>query len=150
MRTGGHTHAEFKGDHQAEYAWFALSDSLPVLSASAESVARKFLDAVCDGEAEVRVGWQTHLAVLFHSLFSQRDGRVARAGRPLLPASDGRPTASVRGEDLAGAAPDLLTRPSPPAPGRGRRDGTGDGSGEDERAATSGVPDQPFVLCRPV
>ena len=41
IRTGGHTHAQFKGDHEAEYTWFALSDTIPGVSTSAESAARQ-------------------------------------------------------------------------------------------------------------
>ena len=37
MRTGSPRNALFKGQHQAEYAWFTLSDSLPGSSVSAES-----------------------------------------------------------------------------------------------------------------
>src|SRR5205823_6261490 len=35
MRTGSPRHAWFKGRHRREYAWFVISDSLPVLSISA-------------------------------------------------------------------------------------------------------------------
>jgi NAD(P)-dependent dehydrogenase (short-subunit alcohol dehydrogenase family) len=50
MRTGGHTHAWFKGNREAEYTWFALSDSVPILSTSAEYVARRLWQAVCNGD----------------------------------------------------------------------------------------------------
>ncbi len=120
MRTGGHTHAEFKGDHQAEYTWFSLNDSLPVLSVSAESVARKFLDALCVGDPEVLVGWQTHLAVLCHGLLPDETAELLTLVNRFLPGSDGRPTASVRGEHLSGLAPDLLNQVIPP----GTRPGT--------------------------
>ena len=36
MRTGSPRNALFKGDNEAEYAWFSISDALPVLSMSAE------------------------------------------------------------------------------------------------------------------
>ena len=113
MRTGGHTHAEFKGDHQAEYTWFALGDSIPGLASSAESVARKFLDGICDGEVEVLVGWQTHLGVLMHSLLPEETSELLALVNRFLPRSEGRPTAAVRGEDLVGIAPDILNQAVP-------------------------------------
>ena len=39
MRTGSPVNADVKGKHEAEYAWFAISDSLPGLTVSAESAA---------------------------------------------------------------------------------------------------------------
>src|ERR687893_134487 len=36
MRTGSPRNALFKGRHRAEYAWFAISDSLPITSMMAE------------------------------------------------------------------------------------------------------------------
>src|SRR5215208_741569 len=41
MRTGSPVNAEMKGRHEAEYAWFAISDSLPGLTASAERAAQQ-------------------------------------------------------------------------------------------------------------
>lgn len=119
MRTGGHTHALFKGNRESEYTWFALADSLPVLSTSAESVARRFLDAICDGEAEVRAGWPTHLGVLLHALLPNETAELLALVNRVLPASDGRPSAAVRGEDLTGAAAAVLDRavPAPARPG---------------------------------
>lgn len=40
MRTGSPRNALFRGKHKREYAWFAIADSLPLLSISAESAAR--------------------------------------------------------------------------------------------------------------
>src|SRR5205814_10072215 len=39
MRTGNPRNATFKGQHRAEYAWFSISDALPLLSMSAEWAA---------------------------------------------------------------------------------------------------------------
>ena len=103
MRTGGHTHAEFKGQREAEYTWFALSDSLPLVSTSAEHVARTLWRAVCDGDAEVVVGWPA-------------GGR--RPPEP-LPQRDGR------GHDARQSAP-ARARPGRHDPGA-RRGPEGDG-----------------------
>lgn len=53
MRTGSPRHALVKGDYRAEYAWFAISDSLPFTSMSAERAAKAIIDACEYGDAEV-------------------------------------------------------------------------------------------------
>jgi NAD(P)-dependent dehydrogenase (short-subunit alcohol dehydrogenase family) len=116
MRTGGHTHAMFKGNHEAEYAWFALSDTLPVLSTSADHVARKLWRAVCDGDAEVLVGWPTRLAVVLQNLFPNETAEIAAVVNNLfLPPPSLDEARAVRGEDLAGKFAQILNRAIPPS-----------------------------------
>jgi len=69
MRTGSPRNANFKGNHQAEYAWFSISDSLPGLSMAAESAARQIIRACKRGEAEVILSVPAQFAVTFHGLF---------------------------------------------------------------------------------
>jgi short-subunit dehydrogenase len=52
MRTGSPRNAIVKGDHEAEYAWFKLSDSSPILSQSVESAAKEIIHAIEQGESE--------------------------------------------------------------------------------------------------
>jgi short-subunit dehydrogenase len=52
MRTGSPRNAIVKGDHEAEYAWFKMSDSSAVLSQSAESAAKNIIHALEQGESE--------------------------------------------------------------------------------------------------
>jgi NAD(P)-dependent dehydrogenase (short-subunit alcohol dehydrogenase family) len=40
MRTGSPRHALLKGRHRAEYAWFSISDALPLMSMDAERADR--------------------------------------------------------------------------------------------------------------
>jgi NAD(P)-dependent dehydrogenase (short-subunit alcohol dehydrogenase family) len=68
MRTGSPPNAFFKGDHEAEYAWFVLGDSLPGMSMSAERAARKILEACRRGDAEALVGMPAKLAALARTL----------------------------------------------------------------------------------
>jgi NAD(P)-dependent dehydrogenase (short-subunit alcohol dehydrogenase family) len=98
MRTGSARNAKFKGRHQAEYAWFAISDALPLTSMDAGRAARRIVEACRYGEAEVVLSLQAKAAVLFHDLFpgltadinglfnrvlpdAGRDGREARLGK---------------------------------------------------------------------
>lgn len=52
MRTGSPRNITVKGDHEAEYAWFKLADSNPLLSQSAEAAAREIIQAVEQGQSE--------------------------------------------------------------------------------------------------
>ena len=110
IRTGGHTHALFKGDHEAEYAWFGLSDTLPGLSISAERAAEASIRAVCQGDPEVIIGLPARAAILADSLFpGWTDELNLLINRALpTPANLGEP--AVRGEQLQGSVASLLNR----------------------------------------
>jgi short-subunit dehydrogenase len=69
MRTGSPRNALFKGDNQAEYAWFSISDSLPFLSMSAGWAARRIVNASIRGDAELVLSLPAKLAVKIHGLF---------------------------------------------------------------------------------
>jgi NAD(P)-dependent dehydrogenase (short-subunit alcohol dehydrogenase family) len=49
MRTGSHLRAEFRGDVEREYAWFATAATMPVLSMDADRAARRIVRAVLRG-----------------------------------------------------------------------------------------------------
>jgi NAD(P)-dependent dehydrogenase (short-subunit alcohol dehydrogenase family) len=114
MRTGGHTHAWIKGEPAREYAWFALSDTVPGLSVSADRVARTFWRAVCDGEAEVVAGWPARCAATLQALLPNETAEVLALVAQTLPDGAGAGTAAVRGEDLLGPIPELFNRAIPP------------------------------------
>jgi NAD(P)-dependent dehydrogenase (short-subunit alcohol dehydrogenase family) len=119
MRTGGHRHAWFKGDQEGEYAWFALSDSLPLISASAEHVAERLWRAVCDGEPEVIVGWPACLAIAVNDLFPSETQEVMALVNRLLPSPTEAGSRPVQGEQLHATVPRFLNRayPSTAEPG---------------------------------
>ncbi|WP_019990514.1 SDR family NAD(P)-dependent oxidoreductase [Rudanella lutea] len=52
IRTGSPRNAIVKGQHEKEYAWFKIGDSLPGLTTSAEDCASQIIDACRHGEAE--------------------------------------------------------------------------------------------------
>lgn len=68
MRTGSPRNAFFKGNNEAEYAWFSVSDSLPLLSMSAERAARRVVNACQFGVSELVLSLPAKLAVKFHGL----------------------------------------------------------------------------------
>jgi NAD(P)-dependent dehydrogenase (short-subunit alcohol dehydrogenase family) len=76
MRTGSPRRALFKGDHRKEYAWFAVSDSLPILSMSSRRAARRIVLALERGDADVTL---TPLAKAAALASAFAPGLVARA-----------------------------------------------------------------------
>jgi NAD(P)-dependent dehydrogenase (short-subunit alcohol dehydrogenase family) len=64
MRTGSPFNAWFKGRHRDEFAWFVISDSLPVASVDGELAARQLVDACRHGDAELVIGWPARLAII--------------------------------------------------------------------------------------
>ena len=100
MRTGSPVNAMFKGKRPQEYAWFAISDSLPLASIDARRAARQIINACRYGDAELTITVQAKLAILAHDvapeLFADAmtyinqmlpapapgsDGDIARLGR---------------------------------------------------------------------
>ncbi len=53
MRTGSPRNADFKGDARKEYGWFSIADSLPFMTLSAASAARRIVSACEHGRAEL-------------------------------------------------------------------------------------------------
>jgi short-subunit dehydrogenase len=53
MRTGSHERAWFGGRPVAEYTWFSLAASLPVVSMDAQRAARRIVNAVAAGRPEL-------------------------------------------------------------------------------------------------
>jgi short-subunit dehydrogenase len=67
MRTGSHLHAQFKGKHQKEYGWFAVSGTNPLLSISVERAARQIVNATRRNKSDLVVGWQARALVYAHA-----------------------------------------------------------------------------------
>ncbi len=69
MRTGSHVNAYFKGNNQAEYTWFSLGATLPVVSIDARRAARKIVNAIRRGDAELIITPQAKLLARAHGVF---------------------------------------------------------------------------------
>jgi len=115
IRTGGHAHAWFKGDRQAEYTWFALGDTVPGLALSADATARKAWTAICDGDPELLVGLPTRIAVVFDNLFPEWSAELTALIERSMPGPVNLDGPAVQGKDLGGAIPGLLSRLIPAA-----------------------------------
>ncbi|HYP25970.1 MAG TPA: SDR family NAD(P)-dependent oxidoreductase [Blastocatellia bacterium] len=110
MRTGSPRNAVFKGQHKAEYAWFTISDSLPVTSMRAERAARQVIAACKRGDAEVVLSIQAKLAALFHGVFPGVTADLLGLANRLLPGPGGIGKGRALGEESQSAlAPSFLT-----------------------------------------
>ena len=85
IRTGVVDHAVIKGQQRKEFAWFSISDSLPVLSASAEQVAHATIAGLRRGDAEVIVPSWVWLVSKFYALFPAGMTNLLSFGNLLLP-----------------------------------------------------------------
>jgi NAD(P)-dependent dehydrogenase (short-subunit alcohol dehydrogenase family) len=110
MRTGSPRNADFKGKHQLEYAWFSISDALPLLTVSAENAARQIVRACKRGEAELVISVPAKVAVLFESLFPEVMSQILAAVNQFLPGAGGVGTQTIKGRDSKSAwSPSWLT-----------------------------------------
>jgi NAD(P)-dependent dehydrogenase (short-subunit alcohol dehydrogenase family) len=113
MRTGSPPNADFKGQNEKEYAWFAVSDALPVFSISAERAARAILAACRHGDAEAILGLPAQVAARFHGLFPGLTADVLGLVNRLLPGPGGIGTDRAKGRESGSRlAPSALTAAS--------------------------------------
>ena len=110
MRTGSPRNADFKGQHQFEYAWFSISDALPLLTVSAENAARQIVRACKRGDAELVISVPAKIAVLFDALFPEAMSQMLALTNRLLPDAGGVGTERRKGrESTSSWSPSWLT-----------------------------------------
>ena len=111
MRTGSPRNATFRGQHRAEYAWFSIADSLPGITIDVEEAARRILEGVRRGDAEVRFPLVTRLAVIAAAAAPNLTASALELTARLLPdaPADRRGRRAGR-ESQSAASPSWLTR----------------------------------------
>ncbi|MBD1869466.1 SDR family NAD(P)-dependent oxidoreductase [Cyanobacteria bacterium FACHB-471] len=110
IHTGVVDHAIMKGQNRKEFAWFSISDSLPLLSASAEEVAQRTIKALKRGDAEVIVPFPAWLSAKFAGLFPGLTANLLSLTNRLLPSSGGMGQERAFGRDSHSSwAPSWLT-----------------------------------------
>ncbi|HJS24062.1 MAG TPA: SDR family oxidoreductase [Pyrinomonadaceae bacterium] len=110
MRTGSPRNADFKGQHQLEYAWFSISDALPLLTVSAENAARQVVHACKRGQAELVISVPAKLAVTFDALFPELSSQMLAVVNQFLPEAGGVGTQRMKGrESTSSWSPSWLT-----------------------------------------
>ena len=109
MRTGSYLNAVFKGDTEAESAWFALGSTLPGVSMDAERAARQIVRAAKRGDAEAILSVPAWLLARFQALFPGTTADILARVARLLPEAKADGQSTARGHDtVAGARSGLL------------------------------------------
>lgn len=111
MRTGSPVNAYFKGQNEKEYAWFSISNALPISSVSAEHAARSIIESCRRGDAEKIVSPQAALAIKINGLFPELVSTAAAlVNQYLLPAPGGIGKQKATGlESTSSVSPSILT-----------------------------------------
>jgi NAD(P)-dependent dehydrogenase (short-subunit alcohol dehydrogenase family) len=89
MRTGSPVNASVKGQHEAEYAWFAISDSLPGLSVSAENAAVQIIEACRCGDPELTITLPAKIAIVANHIAPAAIARAMMVANRFLPGPNG-------------------------------------------------------------
>jgi len=89
MRTGSPVNAQFKGQHDAEYAWFKIASSLPGLTISADRAAAKILEACRYGDPSLTITPQAKLAGAANAVVPAAVGRAMMLVTRALPRENG-------------------------------------------------------------
>jgi len=111
MRTGSHLNALFKGQHMAEFTWFALLDGLPLASIDGQRAARQIVNACRKGKAHLTITTQARIATILNSTFPNLMADIFALTNRMLPSSvEGQGKAAKTGWDSrTKLAPSLLT-----------------------------------------
>lgn len=88
MRTGSYRNVTLKGRHEQELTWFAVGDSLPVLSMSSEAAAQRILAACRHGAPRLVLAPYGKAAVVADALFPALTAAAMTAANRLLPKPD--------------------------------------------------------------
>jgi NAD(P)-dependent dehydrogenase (short-subunit alcohol dehydrogenase family) len=89
MRTGSPRNARIKGQHEAEYAWFSIADSLPGLSMSAERAAAQIVDACRYGDPALTYTLPARIAIWASALAPGALAGATMAAARVLPGPNG-------------------------------------------------------------
>lgn len=97
MRTGSAVHAEFKGRHQQEFAWFSIAAAAPLLAMDAERAAGRILEACRRGQAHLVLSLPARLGTFIHGLAPGLTSNALGMVNRLLPSPGGVGTRTVPG-----------------------------------------------------
>src|SRR5213082_4159366 len=111
MRTGSHVNAKFKGNHDAEFAWFSASAGAPVISMNADRAARKILAACRRGQPSLTLTFAARGAIAGNALFPNLTGYAMKIVNRFLPdVTDESGEQSRAGSELPRLMPEWTTR----------------------------------------
>jgi NAD(P)-dependent dehydrogenase (short-subunit alcohol dehydrogenase family) len=111
LRTGSHVNAKFKGNHDAEFAWFSASAGAPIISMDADRAARKILAACRRGQPSLILTFGARGAIAGNALFPNLTGYAMKIVNRFLPdISDESGVQSRPGSELRRQIPEWMTR----------------------------------------
>jgi NAD(P)-dependent dehydrogenase (short-subunit alcohol dehydrogenase family) len=90
MRTGSPINADFKGQHQLEYTWFAIADSIPGLTVSAERAARQIIEACRYGDPELTISLPAKIAARLNHVAPGTVAHALAMANSVLPGPAGK------------------------------------------------------------
>ncbi|HTH52991.1 MAG TPA: SDR family oxidoreductase [Edaphobacter sp.] len=103
MRTGGHMHAQFRGDRNKEARWFDLAATTPIVAVSVRRAANHIFHAVARGRAEILITPQAWLAARMAAVAPETTQRLASlANEFVLPAPIGAEQRRARIAEVRG------------------------------------------------
>ena len=85
LRTGSYPNVRLKGNHAQELAWFAVGDSLPLLTMSAPEAARKIVEACRRGKAQQILTLPAKVAVFANALSPEVTANLLSVTNRFLP-----------------------------------------------------------------
>jgi NAD(P)-dependent dehydrogenase (short-subunit alcohol dehydrogenase family) len=100
MRTGGHVNARFKGQAEAEAAWFKVAASAPLISTSAERIARQTVDAIRRGASMRVLPVEADLIARLHGAFPELVPSILSLISRALPGPTTDSNREVKGTEL--------------------------------------------------
>jgi len=111
LRTGSHVNARFKGNHDAEFAWFSAGAGAPLISMDADRAARKIVAAFRRGQPSLTLTFGARGAIAGNALFPNLTSYAMKIANRFLPdAADENGEQSRVGSELARLTPEWMTR----------------------------------------
>lgn len=89
MRTGSAINAQIKGQHEAEFAWFGVLSSLPLISIAGTRAARHILEAGRRGRPHLTITPHARLMAVMDRLAPNTTARIMALTSSMLPGPAG-------------------------------------------------------------
>jgi NAD(P)-dependent dehydrogenase (short-subunit alcohol dehydrogenase family) len=104
MRTGSHLHAKVGGRKAAEYGWFSVGATLPLVAIPAQIAARQIVDAIAKGKSELLISpWASIAARIAANAPTWTAAFLSLVNRALPSAKLQSGDAQAEGRDIQGA-----------------------------------------------
>lgn len=88
MRTGSPRNITVKGNHEAEYGWFKLAGSFPLVSQNADQAARQIVKGIEAGRSEIVLTFTAKFVSAVQGIFPGALRTVAKLMNAFLPRSE--------------------------------------------------------------